>query len=124
MARVIASARVESSVCWIYGWTRDGASGCFTLHACISVELRVHHGSLPCTACCTAPTVQSSVDEFRSGLWPKATRRHPALDLVYLLSQNGTLIRPASTKVRYWTTVALFHAIVVQVGVYGGWIWS
>jgi hypothetical protein len=76
-ARVIASARVESSVCWIYGWTRRlSASGCLhrmhcgeaqgdTMEACV-------HRMLYCSA------VQSSVDEFRSqdfGL--KLNWKHP-----------------------------------------------
>jgi hypothetical protein len=63
---VIASARVESSVCWIYGWTRRltvPAGAC--THACIAARLRVipwklAYRMLYCSA------VQSSVDEFRS----------------------------------------------------------
>jgi hypothetical protein len=54
-ARVIASARVESSVCWIYGWTRRltvPAGAC--THACIAARLRVIPWKLACTACCTA----------------------------------------------------------------------
>jgi hypothetical protein len=62
---VIASARVESSVCWIYMDQKiDGASGC--LHSCMhcgeaqgdTMEACVHR-MLYCSA------VQSSVDEFR-----------------------------------------------------------
>jgi hypothetical protein len=61
-ARVIASAGVESSVCWIYGWTRRltvPAGAC--THACIAARLR--HGSVHRMLYCSA--VQSSVDEFR-----------------------------------------------------------
>jgi hypothetical protein len=62
-ARVIASARSESSVCWIWLDQKiDGASGC--LHSCIA-RLRVIPWKLACTMLyCSA--VQSSVDEFRS----------------------------------------------------------
>jgi hypothetical protein len=78
----------------------DGASGC--LHSCMhcgeaqgdTMEACVHR-MLYCSA------VQSSVDEFRSqdfGL--KLNWEAPmGSDLVYsILSQNGTLIRPASTR--------------------------
>jgi hypothetical protein len=46
---------VESSVCWIYGWTRRltvPAGAC--THACIAARLRVIPWKLACTACCTA----------------------------------------------------------------------
>jgi hypothetical protein len=75
----------------------DGASGCF--HACIAARLRVipwklAHRMLYCSA------VQSSVDEFLSGLWPKAelgSTMGSDLCILFCL-QNGTLIRPASTR--------------------------
>jgi hypothetical protein len=52
-ARVIAVLGVESSVCWIYGWTRRltvPAGAC--THACIAARLRVIPWKLACTACC------------------------------------------------------------------------
>jgi hypothetical protein len=65
-----------------------------TMEACV-------HRMLYCSA------VQSSVDQFRSGLWPKLNWEAPmGSDLVYsILSPEWKLIRPAD-KVRYWTAVA------------------
>jgi hypothetical protein len=101
---VIASARVESSVCWIYGWTRRltvPAGAC--THACIgeaqgdTMEACVHR-MLYCSA------VQSSVDEFRSqdfGL--KLNWEAPmGSDLVYsILSPEWNADKTRVDKVRY-----------------------
>jgi hypothetical protein len=66
-----ASAGVESSVCWIYGWTRRltvPAGAC--THACIAARLRVIPWKLACTACCRLLARCGRVS--LSGLWPKA----------------------------------------------------
>jgi hypothetical protein len=74
----------------------DGASGC--LHSCMHcARLRVIPWKLACTACCTA-RLPPSVDEFRSqdfGL--KLNWKHLDRCILFCL-QNGTLIRPASTR--------------------------
>jgi hypothetical protein len=77
--------------------------------------------------------VQSSVDEFRSqdfGL--KLNWKHPwdQTWCILFCLQNGTLIRPASTRFVIGLQSRLFAESIVQVGVYGGgwiyggWIWS
>jgi hypothetical protein len=109
-ARVIASAREWKALCWIYGWTRRltvPAGAC--THACIAARLVIpwklrapHAVLLGCTIC---------VDEFRSGLWPKA---EPApIGLVYsILSPEWNADKTRVDKVRYWTAVArLFRGI-------------
>jgi hypothetical protein len=100
---------VESSVCWIYGWTRrltvpagacthayGGEAQGDTMEACV-------HRMLYCSA------VQSSVDEFRSqdfGL--KLNWEAPmGSDLVYsILSPEWNADKTRVDKVRYWTAVA------------------
>jgi hypothetical protein len=128
-ARVIASAGVESSVCWIYGWTRRltvPAGAC--THACIAaaqgdtMEACVHRMLY-------RSAVQSSVDEFRSqDFGPKAelgSTHGIGLGILFCL-QNGTLIRPASTRfVIDCSRTPVPRNRFVQVGVYGGgWIYG
>jgi hypothetical protein len=95
------SARVESSVCWIYGWTRrlTVPAGVCT-HACIAARLRVIPWKLACTACCTARLYNLVWTSFALGLWPKAElgSTHGIGLGVFYSVQNGTLIRPASTR--------------------------
>jgi hypothetical protein len=127
---VIASARVESSVCWRLDQKIDGASGC--LHSCMhcgeaqgdTMEACVHR-MLYCSA------VQSSVDEFRSqdfGL--KLNWEAPmGSDLVYsILSPEWNADKTRVDKVRYWTAVARLFQYRCRSGLWriygGGWIWS
>jgi hypothetical protein len=110
----------------------DGASGC--LHSCMhcgeaqgdTMEACVHR-MLYCSA------VQSSVDEFRSqdfGL--KLNWEAPmGSDLVLFCLQNGTLIRPASTRFVIGLQSHACSAESICAGrvygggwIYGGWIWS
>jgi hypothetical protein len=63
-ARVIASARVESSVCWIYGWTRR-----LTVPAVLALMHALRRGSGDTMEACVhrmlyCSAVQSSVDDF------------------------------------------------------------
>jgi hypothetical protein len=105
----------------------DGASGC--LHSCMHcgeaqvIPWKLVHRMLYCSA------VQSSVDEFRSqdfGL--KLNWEAPmGSDLCILFClQNGTLIRPASTRfVIDCSRTPVPRNRFVQVGVYGGgWIYE
>jgi hypothetical protein len=75
---------VESSVCWIYGWTR---------------RLTVPAGA--CTHACgeaQGDTMELASNVSLSGLWPKAELGSTHGILVWLFClQNGTL-RPASTR--------------------------
>jgi hypothetical protein len=60
---------------------------------------------LACTACCTAR--QSSVDEFRSGLWPKAELGSTyGIGLVLYSAPEWNADKTRVDKVRYWTAVA------------------
>jgi hypothetical protein len=105
----------------------DGASGC--LHSCMhcgeaqgdTMEACVHR-MLYCSA------VQSSVDEFRSqdfGL--KLNWEAPmGSDLVYsILSPEWNADKTRVDKVRLdCSRTPVPRNRFVQVGVYGGWIWS
>jgi hypothetical protein len=110
----------------------DGASGC--LHSCMhcgeaqgdTMEACVHR-MLYCSA------VQSSGRVSLSGLWPKAelgSTRDRTWCILFCL-QNGTLIRPASTRFVIDCSRTPVPNRFVQVGVCGGgwiygggWIWS
>jgi hypothetical protein len=79
------------------------------------------HRMLYCSA------VQSSVDGFALGLWPKAelgSTHGIGLGVFYSVSEwNADKTRV--DKVRYWTAVARLFAESICAGrVYGGWIWS
>jgi hypothetical protein len=97
----------ESSVCWIYGWTRrlTVPAVLALMHACGG--LRVIPWKLACTACCTARLYNLVWTVSLSGLWPKAELKHPwdRTWCILFCLQNGT-DKTRVDKVRYWTAVA------------------
>jgi hypothetical protein len=100
----------------------DGASGC--LHSCMhcgEAQGDYHEACVHRMLYCSA--VQSSVDEFRSqDFGPKLNWEAPmGSDLCILFClQNGTLIRPASTRFVIDCSRTPVPRNPVQVGVYGG----
>jgi hypothetical protein len=77
------------------------------------------HRMLYCSATCGRVSL--------SGLWPKAELGSThGIGLVYsILFQNGTLIRPASTRFVIGLQSPCSRNRFVQVGVYGGgWIYG